>query len=300
MSYLQVELIVSGELAEPVSEVLARHAPGGVSLTRESKAPPDEQPVTVRAYLPVDDRLERRRRAVEEGLWHLGQIQSIPEPVYRLVEEQDWSEAWKKHYRPLEVGARFLIQPAWIDPPQTQRWVILMNPGMAFGTGTHPSTRLCLELLERSLSPGDLMVDLGCGSGILSIAAARMGAGRVLALDIDQKAVDVTRENAARNGVQDTVEARLGSLEELLAFRRDGGAPDVIAANILAPTLREMLQSGLAEAPVGGGTLILGGILEDQTADIVAEAQGQGLSPVGERAQDDWRALLLKRNPPLA
>lgn len=300
MSYLQVELTVSGELAEPVSEVLARHAPGGVSVTENPTGQSDEAPVTVRAYLPMDERLETRRRGIEEGLWHLSQIQFIPEPAYQRVEEQNWSEAWKEHYRPIEVGERFLVQPAWIESSPTDRLVILMNPGMAFGTGTHPSTRLCLELLEATISPADTMVDLGCGSGILSVAGALLGAGRVLALDINPKAVEATKDNAARNGAQGIIEARTGSLNELLADRGPGSA-DVVAANILAPTLQEMLQTGLAEALITGGTLILGGILEDQAEEILAEAEGQGLRPEDERAQDDWRALrLTKRNPPLA
>lgn len=301
MKYLQVELTVSGELAEPVSEVLARHAPGGVSLAGAPSAQPGEAPVTVRAYLPMDERLEGRRLAIEEGLWHLSQIQPVPEPDYQPLQEQDWSEAWKEHYHPIEVGARILIQPAWIETPSTERLVIRMNPGMAFGTGTHPSTRLCIELLEGAISPGDFMVDLGCGSGILSIAGARLGAGRILAYDISPTAVDVTQVNAARNGAEAVVEARTGSLEEMLDFLPGGEGADIVVANILAPTLEKMLQAGLTEALTPGGALILGGILDDQTEDLLSEARKRNLSLVEERAQDDWRALwLTKRNPPLA
>ncbi len=161
MKWLEITLRVSGELAEPVADLLARHAHEGVVLDSEETIAGDA-PVRVRAYIPVDGNHDAKRSQIDEGLWHLAQIEPLPSAHYQIVEEENWAEAWKAHYRPLKVGRRLLVQPAWLPKRTSERIPILLEPGMAFGTGTHPTTRMCLEAIEDHLTQGQSVVDLGC------------------------------------------------------------------------------------------------------------------------------------------
>lgn len=299
MNWLEIRLRVSGELAEAVADLLARYVPGGVAIesAREGEqAALPETPVFVCAYLPADDALEARRAAVELSLWHLGMIQSLPAPTFRPIDEQDWAEAWKEHYHPIPIGRRLLILPAWLPSPDEARLPIVLDPGMAFGTGTHPSTQLSLAAIEDYVRPGDEMIDLGCGSGILSIAAARLGARRIRALDIDPLAVRITRENAERNGVASQIAVSTGSLNDLLGTCAPSA--DLLAANILAPVLVAMARQGLSRAVRPGGVLILAGILAEQAEALVDACRAHGLELLELRASGDWRALVLKSKPP--
>jgi ribosomal protein L11 methyltransferase len=298
LRWLEVELTVRGELAEPISELLARYGQGGVSLASEGDrdVPDDTDLVRVRAYLVDGPELPSAREAIERGLWHLGQIQSIPEPNYRFIEDQDWSSAWKANYRPIEAGRRLLIRPSWIEEDSTERIVLRMDPGMAFGTGTHPTTLLCLQLLEDRIQPGQTLVDLGSGSGILSIAGLLLGAGQAFAYDVSEQAVQATQTNAQANAVSNRLHAQKGSLNELLAEIERGLRPDLIMANILAPVLEDMIGGGLASALPSASVLVLSGILEEQVAGIRSTASKHGLTTVDERFQGDWRALVMENN----
>lgn len=300
MRWLEVELTVSGELAEPISELLSRYSQGGVALATDeaSEEQGSSDLVHVRSYLADGPNLAANRAAIERGLWHLDRIQPLPEPSYRFIEDQDWSAAWKANYRPIEVGRRLLIRPSWLESEPTDRLVVRIDPGMAFGTGTHPSTLLCLQLLEDWLEPDQIIVDLGSGSGILSIAGLLLGASRAFAYDIADRAVEAAEANAKANGVSERLVIQRGSLEELLAAVQRGLEPDLILANILAPILDDMLASGLATAMEPGAALILSGILADQVDGIQQAASARGLRVVEERAQGDWHALVLKHDPP--
>src|SRR5689334_24987157 len=179
MNWLEVSLTVNGELAEAVADVMARFAYSGVMMEQGVKYNDEEDagtptgPITVRAYLEMDDQLEEKRQKLEESLYYLGRIQPMPAASYKEIADQNWMEAWKQHYKPILIGERLVIGPAWMESPEPDRIPIKIDPGMAFGTGTHPTTQLCLELMEkefRSHRP-DPVIDVGCGSGILSIAA---------------------------------------------------------------------------------------------------------------------------------
>jgi ribosomal protein L11 methyltransferase len=294
--WLEASVPTGEELAESVADVMARFAPGGVTLAYESvEADPDGAgrpagPLIVRAYLPWGPDIAQRRAALAEALWHLGRIRPIPEPVFREVADTDWTAEWRKNYRPLRVGRRVRIVPSWIDwRPQEGEATLRLDPGMAFGTGMHPTTQLCLEALEERVTPGTEVVDLGCGSGILAIGALKLGAARAAGWDIDDESVRAAGENARRNGVAGRFTVRLGSLDDLL--RAENPAP-IVAANILAVVLRGMLRGGLAGAVAPGGCLILSGILLDQSADVETALAEAGLRLAEKKTREDWVALI--------
>lgn len=290
MEWLEVSVAVDHEAAEAVAEVLARYARNGVAI----EAGPDGlsvSPVVVRAYLPFDSKVEDARRRVEEGLWHLGQIWPVPAPAFRVVAEKDWALAWKERMSILHVGRRLVIRPSWLTYfPQPGEIVMQLDPGMAFGTGVHPTTRMCLEALETFVRPGEDVLDLGTGSGILAIAAALLGAGRVMAVDNDLEAVRAAKENAAANGVQRIIEVRSGSLEEA------EGMYHVVVVNILAKTIVELLRGGLAERVYPGGKLILAGLLSDQETEVVRALGQTGVSVLERRQEGDWVCLVGERS----
>ncbi len=301
-TWLEVSLEVDGEMAEAVAEVLARFAPNRVVLesTHIQDQPQGEGvpvgPVRVAAYLPVDETLEATRGRLEEALWHLHVIRPLPQPTYRRLQEEDWAEAWKHAYRPLAVGERLMIVPAWLDNPEPQRIPLVLDPGMAFGTGTHPTTQMCLVEVERLVQPGATVLDVGCGSGILSVAALKLGAARALGVDTDPQAVTVALENAARNQVAAGFTAAVGSVE---ALRRPPLGPvqgELVLANILAPVLVDLLRAhGLADVVAAGGHLVLSGILEDQAPAVSNAARAAGLRLVRQQQRDDWVALTVAR-----
>src|SRR5215203_267083 len=212
MNWLEVSLTVDGELAESVADVFARFAPNGVMTEQGVKYNDAEDagtptgPITVRAYLEVNDQLQETRQKLEESLFYLGMIRPLPAPAYKQIADQNWMEAWKQYYKPILIGERLLILPAWMESPNPERIAIKIDPGMAFGTGTHPTTQLCLELMEVVFTQSsienrqlDTLIDVGCGSGILSIAAIKLGAKSALGVDIDAGSILNARENANTN-----------------------------------------------------------------------------------------------------
>jgi ribosomal protein L11 methyltransferase len=296
VNWIQVTVTVDGEAAEAVAEALRPMAHGGVSLEQSAADlspgathPRLDEAITVSIYYPAAEDSPSRRRRIEEILWHMSQLYPIPAPSFRTVQEEDWANAWKEHYKPLRIGRHLVICPAWETVRRRPGDILLkMDPGMAFGTGLHPTTRMCLEALEpRTLSGMDVL-DMGTGSGILAIAAAQLGARSVLALDIDQVAVESARENCTLNDVSESVVVQRGSLPDLEPHRQW----DLILANILAPILIEMLGDGIAAHLRSGGAMILSGIIEDQALDVEAALDTQGLVLLERLQIKDWVALL--------
>jgi ribosomal protein L11 methyltransferase len=289
VEWLEVSVTVETETAEAVAEVLSRYAPRGVAI----EAGPDgwhTGPVVVKAYLPADEDLWAKRKQVEEALWHLGQIQPIPEPTFHPIAEENWAELWKKQLEVLHVGRRTVIQPSWLDyDPAPDDIVIQLDPGMAFGTGLHPTTQMCLEALEEFVSPECTVLDLGTGSGILAIAAAKLGAARVLALDNDPEAVEVAYGNIAANGVREVVDVEQGSLSEAV------GTYDLVMVNILVKVIVEMVREGLATRLSADGKLITAGIIAEQAPDVISAFDQGDLALLGQRQKDDWVSLLAGR-----
>jgi ribosomal protein L11 methyltransferase len=306
MNWLEVSLTVNGELAEAVAEVLARFAPGGVVIESTAiYANPENQgypvgPLRVCGYLPVDAHLEETRQRIEEALYFLGRIQPLPDPQFKPIEEVNWAEAWKQHFKPIAIGKKLIIVPAWLESPDESRTPIRIDPGMAFGTGTHPTTQLCLELIEVELLKEARLLnldvlDIGCGSGILSIAALKLGAGRAFGVDTDPEAISAAKQNAADNGVADQTEFAVGSVAEILGAIFPVSQAPIVLANILAPIIIRLLDTGLGELVAPNGVLLLSGILEEQLPEMEAALKKNAFSIQDKRQIDDWVALSAAR-----
>jgi len=309
MNWLEVSLTVNGELAEAVADVLARFASNGVMTEQGVKFMNDEDhgtptgPIVVRAYLEMDEHIEETRQKLEESLYYLGMIQPLPSPTYKQIADQNWMEAWKQHYKPIPIGQRLIIVPVWLDSPKPERIPIKINPGMAFGTGTHPTTQLCLALMEVFLDNQSSIVnrkskiiDIGCGSGIISIAALKLGATTALGVDIDIESVRNSRENADKNDIGGEFIVGQGSVAEVLEGKFSYKSAPLVVANILAPVIIRLFDAGLADLAEPGGAVILSGILTGQAEAVIDAAQAKGLVLSEQEQLGDWVALLLAKN----
>ena len=306
MNWLEVSLAVNGELAEAVADVLARFAYSGVMMEQGVKYTDDEDagtptgPITVRAYLEMNDQIEETRQKLEESLYYLGRIQPLPAATYKQIADQNWMEAWKQHYKPILIAERLVIVPAWLESPDPGRVPIKIDPGMAFGTGTHPTTQLCLELLEKAMPDHHLanhdfrVIDVGCGSGILSIAAIKLGANSALGVDIDSGSIENARENAASNQVGEELILGVGSVQEILDGRFAYRKAPLVLANILAPVIVRLFDAGLADLIEEGGAILLSGILQEQAQNVLDAAQAKGLRTIERKQMGDWVALMMR------
>jgi ribosomal protein L11 methyltransferase len=305
--WLEVSLIVNGELAEAVADVLRRYLPDGVVIesTAVTAGPADENgqavgPLRVCGYIPADKNLEETRQKIEQGLWYLGRISPLPQPVFKRIQEVNWMEAWKEHYHPIPIGNRLLILPAWIAPPNDGRIPIRIDLGMAFGTGTHPTTQLCLALAENFFTQlesakGVKVIDIGCGSGILSVASLKLGAKHALGVDIDPEAIRASGENAILNDVSLQLELGIGSMTEVQAGKYSVQTAQLVFANILAPVLVQLLEQGLGELVMEDGWLILSGILAEQSPEVEAALDAHGFNRIEKQQLGDWVALAARR-----
>lgn len=300
--WLEVSMVVDGELAEAVAEVLDRYCTGGVVIESGVKFMNDEDlgtpsgPVKVFGYLVNDATIEDNRHRVEEALWHLHTIRELPTPQFKPIMEENWMAAWKEHYHPIPIGKKLLILPAWIKQEDASRIAVKIDPSMAFGTGTHPSTQLCLACVEDYTQPGQPVIDVGCGSGILSIAAIKMGASHALGVDIEEESVKATLEAAEYNNVKGKIEAGKGSVAEVNAGNFSIKRAPVVFANILAPILIRLFNAGMADLIEPGGVIILAGILAEQADSVLESASDHGLTFVERRQSGDWVALVCRNN----
>jgi ribosomal protein L11 methyltransferase len=300
-AWLEIAVEADVEAVEAVSEILGRSTPGGTSVEPAFELVDEglgvrldpTRPAIVRAYLPARDRAaaDRAVAAAAEALGHLQAfgLRPIGEIRIRLIDEADWADAWKAYFPVMRVGRRLVIRPTWRrHDREPDDVVVALDPGMAFGTGLHPTTRLCLAALEAVADRGRLadarVLDVGCGSGILAIAAVRLGARRALGVDTDPIAIEATTANARRNRLVRRIDARLGSLPT-------GEPPfDVVVANLiagvlvsLAPALHDELR------PVG--VLVASGIFIDREGDVRAAFEMAGLVVDERRVEGEWVAL---------
>jgi ribosomal protein L11 methyltransferase len=291
MAWLEVSVRVIPEAVEAVSEVLHRYAPGGVAIHLDADAADENFPVTVKAYLKLDAQIEEWRQKIEEGLWYLHRIwEVIPEPTYTKIADQDWTAGWKDSIPVFHIGQRVVIKPSWREYTARATEVVLeLDPGLAFGSGLHPTTQLCIEALEDLFQPGVEVLDIGTGTGILALVAAKLGAERVLAVDTDADAVTAARRNIRHNSAQDVIQLRKDSLAGVEETY------DIILANILAPIIISMVEEGLVKRLRVEGLFVASGILVEQVAEVTSAMHRCGLKVIETRQKDDWAALIAKR-----
>ena len=300
-AWLELSVEADPEAVEAVSEILGRVAPGGTSVEPAFELVDDglgaridvTRPATVRAYVPARD-AAAADRAADEAAVALGHLQAfglrtIGELRTRLVDEADWADAWKAHFPVMRIGRHVVIRPTWRRHRAAPDDVVLaLDPGMAFGTGLHPTTRLCLVALERLADAGRMtgarVLDVGCGSGILAIAAVRLGAADAVGVDTDPIAIESTLANARRNRLAPRIRASVGSLPT-------GEPPfDVIAANLIAGVLVQ-IAAQLAAELAAGGRLVASGIFVDREGEVRHAFEATGLAVTERTAEGDWVAL---------
>jgi len=295
MKWLEISIILESEFVEAVADALSHYAHQGVAVE-----PVADNSARVRAYLPANDDpiLETTRARLEQELFGLSVIHPIPPPTYTSIEDDDWLEIWTGRHQPVRYGERLVVIPAWLNPPLAPTDIpVWIDPGLAFGSGLHPTTQLCLDLLATYVKPGDRALDLGCGTGILAVAAARLGAASALAVDFAKVAGDATLHNAALNGVADKIEFRLGSLDVVLHPNNELPITNyqIVIANLLAEIIFDFLKQGLPQIISPEGIFIVSGILPQHTQSVAAALNTAGFEVVQTHPGEEWVALAAKR-----
>ncbi|MFE4350684.1 50S ribosomal protein L11 methyltransferase [Peribacillus butanolivorans] len=312
MKWSEFAIHTTNEAVEPVSNILHEAGASGVviedplELVKERENvfgeiyhlnPADypDEGVLIKAYLPVNSFLGETVDAIKESINNLllfdidlgKNVVSISE-----VNEEEWATAWKKYYNPVKISERFTIVPTWEDytPVSSDELIIELDPGMAFGTGTHPTTVMCIQALERTVQPGDLVVDVGTGSGVLSIAAALLEAKQVQSLDLDDVAVQSAKQNVELNNVQDRVSVSQGNLLDGVNEQAD-----VVVANILAEVIMRFTDD-VAKVVKPGGYFIASGIIQPKKQDVKDAITASGFTVEETILMEDWVAIIAKRN----
>ena len=304
MEHLELAIAVRPHAVEAIADLLRRYAPSGVSIETPFDAIDEEggvafpidRPVRLRVWLPAG------QDATEYAIDHLrSDLLDLESDIVdglsvKSVAEADWADAWKEHFHVIRMGKRIVLKPSWREyDPEPSDIVVELDPGRAFGTGQHETTQMCLVELERRSEPGMVVLDVGSGSGILSVGAALLGAERVDAVDIDTAAVSATLQNAATNQVSDRVNVRQGSLGAAWPFNEaPSGGYDLVLANLSARIVRE-LSGELLGALREGGAAFVSGIVADQEESCVEALLQAGARGLERRADGDWRLLIVSQ-----
>ncbi len=297
MKWIELSVEAHAEAVDAIANVFQEHGTGGASIEQAVHSHIEgEEPATfeglptIRAYLPANEAEPAIERRIEEALWHLQAFNLSPVGALRRreIDEEDWANGWKEHFHPLKIG-KIVIKPSWRQwQAAPDELVIELDPGMAFGTGLHPTTTLMLAALQDRVRPGMRVLDLGTGSGILAIPAGMLGA-TVEALDISDVAVEVARANVARNNLTDRVRVAGGTLEAVRESHFD-----LVLANIIASVLVE-LAPDLHSVLSPGGELLASGIVEERVDAVRDAFRASGLQIVEERQDGDWWLIVARR-----
>ena len=288
MPWIQLRLNATADTAEAIGDLLTDS--GALSVTfLDAKDTPVFEPLPGETRLWGETDLVGLYEATEDMDAVMTFLKSQPmlgqDLVYKIeaLEDKDWSREWMDNFHPMQFGKRLWICPSWREVPDPDAVNVMLDPGLAFGTGTHPTTALCLEWLDSQPLAGKTLVDFGCGSGILAIAALKLGAERVIGIDIDPQALQASTENAKRNGVEDKLELYLPQDQP------EGIQADILVANILAGPLEQLapLMQGLVKP---GGPLALSGLLPEQ-ADKLLSVYGQWFDMAPPTENDEWIRL---------
>ncbi|WZL70462.1 50S ribosomal protein L11 methyltransferase [Defluviitalea saccharophila] len=249
----------------------------------------DTDEVHIKAYLPEDTPYEEKIIQIQNSLNHIKQFLDIGKGTVKtdILHEEEWANSWKKYYKPLKIGKNILIKPSWEEytPRDDDEVIIEMDPGMAFGTGTHETTSMCLELIEKYIAKGDVVFDIGCGSGILGIASAKLGASSVIGVDLDANAVKVAKNNVNSNNVQHIMKLYEGNLLDVIDQKAD-----IVVANIIADVIIELSQSVL-EFLKTNGLFIASGIIRERLQDVKEAMDKNGLDIIDLYEKGSWCAL---------
>lgn len=286
MAWQELSITVPHEYVEPISYLFSRYGKGlSTELAGEGR-------VLLRTYLTTGSR--QRMARIDVGVKLVGAIEPIGElEIRELPEDEDWMNAWKSHFRILRIGQHLVVKPTWLELDEDigpYDIVIELDPGIAFGTGYHPTTATCMEAMEQHVTPGMTVLDLGTGSGILTITAMKLGAGNATALDIDSQAVSAARRNFRRCGVSKQVKLGQGSVPHPTA---GAGEFDLAVANISARGVADRCPFILTTLKPGA-IFIASGLLATQTDEVAAAVEPLGFTLVSEWPQDEWVTLLYR------
>ncbi len=309
MKWIEIKIITTEEASDAISEMLTAIGAGGVAIEdpneirRQLSSPSSldyaddefmnslDEDVTIKAYFPSDSSGEGLVELIREKLAFVSRFLDTGKGYSGMkeVDDEDWATAWKKYYKPFSISENMVIKPSWEEySPRAGETVIELDPGMAFGTGTHETTKLCAQMLEKYIRSGDRVIDLGCGSGILSIISAKLGAANVLAADIDETAVKVTRENCVINGVEDKVTAVRAILDDL-----ERQEADVMVANIIADVIVGISPqvSGYIKKE---GYMITSGIIKERKDEVINAYTSLGFTLLEAVELGEWVAIAFK------
>ncbi len=296
MRWIELSVEAPGEYAEPIVNLFARHlegrviveSPGGYNPD-EGEQPPANAHVVIRGWLPMDATVNSTRAMIDMGLRLVSLIHPLPALRERQVSDDEWS---RQSFEPVRVGRRLVIVPPGSNYKRRARDIeVLVEPGLAFGTGHHPTTRMCLVALEGNVKRGDAVLDVGCGSAILSIAALKLGAARAVCLDIEEDAVKASRANLTRAGVVDRASVAVGSLPH--EFAPEGGF-DIAVANISANVVIKLADE-LVRSLAPDGLLVASGVLDERSDEVEAAILRAGGRITAKGLSADWVALEVRR-----
>ena len=292
MKWIELSVVADSELIDPLVQIFDRYSKNGVVLENVGENIEYSNNATkVRTYLKSDTDYEIVFNQIDIGVRLLAHVGEVSKLSKRVLNEKEWHESWKKHFSILEIGKTLAIVPSWLKSKKVNRKIVIeLDPGMAFGTGHHPTTRMCLEMLETLVKPCHSVLDLGCGSGILSIASAKMGSEKVIGIDNDETAIKVARENIKINGIGDSVSISNGSVPNK---NIDKYSNDIVVANISSKVILD-LSKEITEYLKPKGYLLISGFLDNTESEIIDVFKKLNLNVVSKLGTADWVALCLR------
>ncbi len=309
MKWIEVRITTTAEASDAVSEMLTEIGACGVviqdpnDIRRELSEPnsldyADENfldslgtDVIIKAYFDGNKHKENLENLINEKLRFISQYLNVGKGFSGMceVDDEDWANAWKKYYKPFRLTEHIVVKPSWEDFDAKDKDIVIeIDPGMAFGTGTHETTKMCAVLVDKYVNKGDIVMDIGCGTGILSIIAAKLGASRVAAVDIDETAVRVAKENCRVNGVDGVVDAFKGTIRDIKDIKAD-----LIVANIIADVIIDMAKD-LSACLKPDGVFITSGIIKERKQQVIDEYQKRGFHLVELMEDGEWVAMVFK------